>query len=135
VSAIFFPCDSDAWIKRDHGTSSSTSVPRTADRKFKKVNEVRPVKFNTFLTLERLMSGSLYEIRLYMRNESGAGVPGKVVKFEAPMFGDEKKSKTVGGGGAARGCVGALGRQALREQQFTEDDDDGLVDVVEKRAT
>jgi len=112
--------DSDAWMKRDRGTSSSTSVPRPADSKFKKVQEVRPGNFNTFCTLDRLTTGSLYEIRLYMRNESGAGAPGKIVSFETPMFGNKtKKSKTLT---SRKGRVGALGRQALREQKLEENE-------------
>ena len=98
--------DSDAWMERERGTSSTTSVPRPTQSVFKHATETASGS-DTFVTLDRLTTGSRYRARVYLRNESGSGNPGDYIEFETPMF-------ERGGGSRGKGSsrIGSLGRSS-----------------------
>lgn len=97
--------DSDAWMERERGTSSTTSVPRSRQSVFQHAAETQSGR-ETFVTLDRLTTGSRYRARLYLRNESGSGNPGDYTEFETPMF-DSSTKRGVRSGSSR---VGLLGR-------------------------
>ena len=41
--------------------------------------------------LDRLQSGSVYQVRLYMKNSSGNGDPGDSIEIETPMYVKKKR--------------------------------------------
>ena len=102
--------DSNAWMERERGTSSTTSVPRPTQSVFKHATETASGS-DTFVTLDRLTTGSRYRARVYLRNESGSGNPGDYVEFETPMF---EGSSTRRGGSRSKGSsrIGSLGRSS-----------------------
>ena len=110
--------DSDAWMERDRGTGTSNSLPRPVDNKFKTAKkDIQAGKFTTEVTLDRLTTGSIYQIRLYMTNSSGSGSAGDILEFETPMF--EKKRATRSGRKTTKSY---LGKESLKEGTFDEND-------------
>ena len=96
--------DSEAWLGRELNTTSSNSVKRAVQHKFQTVQETSMQ--NTMVQLDRLQTGSVYQVRLYLKNASGNGAPGKAIEMETPMF----VAKRGGRGGSGSGRLNSSGR-------------------------
>ena len=109
--------DSEAWCNRELNTTSSNSVKRAVQHKFQTVQETSMQ--NTMVQLDRLQTGSVYQVRLYLKNTSGNGAPGKAIDLETPMFVAKR-----GGRGGGSGRLNSSGRSNGGGEGTTGDEED-----------